>query len=114
METTVVDTLIEMIERDDYVGIFNSGSPMFHELMLHATNLFEHYQEGDQAIALACMFGILIGTMEGQAVDAERAGVIITLEDRIRIFLAQARIIAKATIADKVMGDRPVQGGKPS
>lgn len=113
---TFVDTLIEAIEKlDNYIAIFESGSPMFNELMMRATGLFEAYPKSDQALAFACMFGILIGEMEGEAVDGEsKLGVIITLEDRIRIFLAQARVVAKATIADKVMGDRPVQGGKPS
>lgn len=108
---SAIDTFIESIETDGYIAVFQSGSPMFNELMLRVVPIFEAYPKSDQALAFACLFGILIGEMEGEAVDGEKLGVIITLEDRIRIFLAQARVVAKATIADKVMGDRPVQGG---
>lgn len=109
---TPVDNLVAELETASYSRIFDTGSPMFTELMDRATHIFQTYPPSDQALALSCMFGMLIGEMEGHMVEADsQLGVIITLEDRIRIFIGTARAIAKAAIADKVMGDRPAGAG---
>lgn len=113
-DKTAVDILVEEIEKADHLSLFNSGTVLLQELMNKATELFQPYPTADQAHVLALMFGILIGEVDGNAVEMEKQGVMITLEERIRIFVATARTIAKATIADKVMGEMPTQGSQPS
>lgn len=96
-----VDELVANIEKTDFADIVQAGGPELQVLLNLATTVFEEFHAATQATALALMLGMLLGSIEGLTVDMERdENVIITFEDRLRIFLAQTRIAFAAAYAE--------------
>lgn len=99
----IVNELVANIEKADFAGIVQSGGPELQALLNLAVTLFEDYHASVQTTVMALMLGMCLGSIEGLTVDMERDNnVIITFEDRLRIFLAQARVaFAEAYAAGK-------------
>lgn len=95
-----VDKLIADIEKGNFVSFVQSGTERLHELLDAAASLFEQFHPADQAIAYSLLFGMLIGSIEGQSVDIEMQGCLMTYEDRIRIFVAMTRKTAQECMED--------------
>ena len=104
---TPIQQLIADIEQADFQTLAVSGSPRLAYLLTAGADLFEQYDLADQSIAYAILFGIMIGSIEGQPVDIEQQGSFITYEDRLALFVAQARVACKATIEAATHPDCP-------
>ena len=90
MITTFQDYL-DMVAGYHMADIVAVQSPEFQGLLTQACNMFERFSHTDQLAAMACMVGMLLGTVEGEPVPAwQSLGVIITHRERLLQFQAQA------------------------
>lgn len=93
MITTFQDYL-DMLCGWHMADITSAQSPEFQGLLTQACSIFERFSHTDQLSAMACMVGMLLGTVEGEPVPAwESLGVIITHKERMLQFQAQALVV---------------------
>lgn len=87
----------------DYLGMTISGhmqdivasqSPEFKGLLTQACSIFERFSHSDQLAAMACMVGMILGTVEGEPLpEWQKLNVIITHRERLQQFQAQALVV---------------------
>lgn len=97
-----VDEMVELFPVATFEQICDGrSSDKFFELMTMVVPLFERYSPGDQALALAIIFGMLCGycTMSSTTYDKIHK-TILTTDDRLKLFVAQAKRVAELTTAD--------------
>lgn len=93
MITTFQDYL-DMVAGYHMAEIVAVQSSEFQGLLTQACSIFERFSHTDQLAAMACMVGMLLGTVEGEPVSAwESLGVIITHKERLLQFQAQAMVV---------------------
>lgn len=82
----------------------NSSSDRFPLLLGRACTLFETYSLSDQMTAMACMLGMLLGTMEGEKTEAEQVmNCPIGYKERFQLFNSQAMVVLKESMAARGM-----------
>lgn len=104
------DDLIRMAESTTYDQLRENGSPEFNGLMHAATEMFERFTLSDQSLALAIMFGCILSECASQPNQFElENNVIITPEDRLRLFAAQAMVVYRAAYKAKMDEQQPTE-----
>lgn len=85
-----IDDVIKVLDEGGFqTAIAMADTEQVEMLMSVACPLFEQFHYASQTVALAAMLGMIFATIEGEPVEAEQDwGVIITKEDRLRMFVA--------------------------
>jgi hypothetical protein len=92
-------TVLDSIEQADAYMLMSSGSAEFPFLMNRAIAVFESVSAADAALAYACLFGMLVGEIEGKRLDGGK----FTVEERLIIHNAIVRKIAAEAAVDAAM-----------
>lgn len=78
------------------------------DLLNTACPFFEQFQPADQLMALAAMVGMALASMEGEPVPIEaEQGVLITVEERLILHVAQVRAVYKCAMEARNHPDAP-------
>lgn len=98
------EELLKAVSKSTIQEIVSSGTDkMGHCLSLGCT-FFEQYPHADQMTAMACMVGMILGTLEGEKLASEQnLGVIITHKERLELFNAQALAVFRESMAARGM-----------
>lgn len=106
-DDTPFDKLLARIEAGKMMDIINSGLHV-PTLLDVACPLFERFHPGDQAIALAVMFGIMAASIEGEISHFEQeSGMMLGFEERLKLFIAEARTAYRDAIKVRSHPDAP-------
>lgn len=106
-----IDELVAFTQNLTFDEVMAIGSPDLPKLMDAATHLFAHFTLHDQMIALPLMYGMLLSALERMDPSEfeQKHGVMITAEDRLRIFAAQAGVVYRESMV--AHSEKDVQEG---
>lgn len=98
------DELLKNVEQSSMQAFVSISGPNFAMLLGRACTLFETHSLSDQMTAMACMLGMLFGTMEGEKTEAEKImGIPITHKERMQLFEAQVMVVFRESMAARGM-----------
>lgn len=96
-----LDQLIADIEAANPGDLLHLGGPEADVLMSIVTPIFERFTADEGAHVLAILYGCLIGGLEGKPCpEWEQRGMLIGIEERMKLFMATARTVAKGAAAE--------------
>lgn len=106
-----IDDLVAFTRNLTFDELMASGSPELPNLMDASTHLFAHFTLHDQMTALPILYGMLLSaiTRDDPSEFEIENGVMITAEDRLRIFAAQAGIVYRESMV--AHSEKDVQEG---
>lgn len=88
------DEYLDIVSRSHMAELVSYGTPELEGLLTTACNLFEKHAHSDQLLAMACMVGMILGTLEREIVPAEAIlGIPITHRERLAAFRVQALVV---------------------
>lgn len=88
------DDYVDLLANSHMQDLINRAEPDVQQLLTAACSLFEAYPHSSQLLVMACMAGMVCGTLEGEKVPAEQTlGVIITHRERLQQFVLQAQVV---------------------
>lgn len=85
---------IDAAAQGHMLDIMQSQSPEFQGLLTQGCAIFERFSHSDQLTAMACMVGMILGTVEGERLpEWEKLSVMITHKERLHLFQTQALVV---------------------
>lgn len=98
------DELLKAVDKSTIQEIVSSGTDKMQHCLSLGCTFFEQYPHADQMTAMACMVGMILGTLEGEKLAGEHnLGVIITHKERLQLFNAQAMAVFRESMAARGM-----------
>lgn len=98
------EELLKNVKHSSMQAFVTISGPDFAMLLGRACTLFETHSLSDQMTAMACMLGMLFGTMEGEKTEAEKVmGIPITHKERMRLFEAQVMVVFRESMVSRGM-----------
>lgn len=98
-----IDDIVKQTETMTFKDIVdaNNQDGALKALLDIACPLFERFESGVQGVALSLIYGMLLAAIEGEVCEAEKTeGVIITAEDRIRLFVTTVWVTLREALEE--------------
>lgn len=105
-----VASIIKDLKERGSDGLFAALDDNARALLDSATTLFEGFPIGAQVVSLAIMLGMLLASIDGEFTLAEaESKVLLTVEDRLALFLFQAKLVFNDSMVLREHPDCPGQ-----
>lgn len=102
-----VDTIIEMIYERGLDTLIASSEADLIPCLNAVADVLEQHQVSTQFVSLALLFGVACSSIEGEPCEIEQEGCLITFEERLLLFLAQARVSYHEGMKQRASPDCP-------